>query len=83
MTNNEVKLFENSYVIDADISKILNEPKKFDDINDKIGEFRDLLLNQKDEANLVYIEAFIKTLSYLRSKGRYSINDETYIIFYW
>ena len=81
MTNNEVKLFENSYVIDADISKILNEPKKFDDINDKIGEFRDLLLNQKDEANLVYIEAFIKTLSYLRSKGRYSINDETYIIF--
>ena len=81
VTNNEVKLFENSYVIDADISKILNEPKKFDDINDKIGEFRDLLLNQKDEANLVYIEAFIKTLSYLRSKGRYSINDETYIIF--
>ena len=81
MTNNEVKLFENSYVIDADVSKILNEPKKFDDINDKIGEFRDLLLNQKDEANLVYIEAFIKTLSYLRSKGRYSINDETYIIF--
>ena len=81
VTNNEVKLFENSYVIDADISKILNEPKKFDDINDKIGEFRDLLLNQKDEANFVYIEAFIKTLSYLRSKGRYSINDETYIIF--
>ena len=81
VTNNEVKLFENSYVIDTDISKILNEPKKFDDINDKIGEFRDLLLNQKDEANLVYIEAFIKTLSYLRSKGRYSINDETYIIF--
>ena len=81
VTNNEVKLFENSYVIDADVSKILNEPKKFDDINDKIGEFRDLLLNQKDEANLVYIEAFIKTLSYLRSKGRYSINDETYIIF--
>ena len=81
VTNNEVKLFENSYVIDADISKILNEPKKFDDINDKIAEFRDLLLNQKDEANFVYIEAFIKTLSYLRSKGRYSINDETYIIF--
>ena len=81
VTNNEVKLFENSYVIDADVSKILNDPKKFDNINDKIGEFRDLLLNQKDEANLVYIEAFIKTLSYLRSKGRYSINDETYIIF--
>ena len=39
-----------------------------------------LLLDTKEEVHLVYIESFIKTLSYLRSKGCFAINDKTYEI---
>ena len=80
VSDNKIKIFESKYVIDADITKILNEPKKLEDIKDKIKEINTLLLEIKDEVHLVYIESFIKTLSYLRSKGCFLINNNAYDI---
>ena len=81
VTDNKIKVFESKYVIEGDTSKILEDNKKFDDINSKIKELNSLLLDIKEEGHLVYIESFIKTLSYLRSKGCFSINENTYEIF--
>ena len=80
VSDNKIKIFESKYVIDTDISKILNDTKNFDNINDKIKELNTLLLDVNEDVHLVYIESFIKTLSYLRSKGCFSINDNAYEI---
>ena len=77
ITNNKITLFESKYLIEGNILKSKEEIQKFENINDKIQELK-LLLNEKNESHLVYIEALIKTLSYLRSKGCFEINEEAY-----
>ena len=77
VSNNKIKIFESKYVIEENISKLLNDTKKFENINDKIQEMKSLL-DEKNESHLVYIEALIKTLSYLRCKGYFEINELTY-----
>ena len=79
VSDNKIKIFESKFVIDDDISKIKDNIKNFDNINDKVDELKSLL-DMKNESHLVYIEALIKSLSFLRSKGYYAIKDETYDI---
>ena len=80
VTNNKIPMFNSKYVIEGDISKLINDTKKFENINDKIQEIKSLL-DEKNESHLVYIEALIKALSYLRSKGYFEIKEEVYNIF--
>ena len=77
VTDNKIQIFESKYVIEGDIPKNKDEDKKLRDINDKIKELKSLL-DQLNENHLVYIEALIKTLSYLRSKGCFEIKDLAY-----
>ena len=79
VTDNKIKIFESKYVIEGDISKLLEEQNKPKNINDKIKELK-LLIDEKNESHLVYIEALIKTLSYIRSKGCFEIKEETFNI---
>ena len=77
VTDNKIQIFESKYVIEGDIPKNKDEEKKLMDINDKIKDLKSLL-DQLNENHLVYIEALIKTLSYLRSKGCFEIKDLAY-----
>ena len=79
VSDNKIIIFESKFVIEGDISKIKEDNKKFDNINDKVQELKSLL-DSKNESHLVYIEALIKALSFLRSKGYYAIKKETYDI---
>ena len=77
VTDNKIPLFESKYVIEGDIPKNKDDLKQFVDINDKIKELKSLL-DKLNDSHLVYIEALIKTLSYLRSKGCFEIKEQAY-----
>ena len=82
ITNNKVQIFESKYAIEGDIPNFKEEIKKFkklENINEKEKELKSLL-DRKNESHLVYTEALIKTLSFLRSKGYFEINEQNYNI---
>ena len=80
VNNNKIQIFKSKYVVEGDISKFKDEKKNLDNINDKVEEMKKLL-DEKTESHLVYIEALIKTLSYLRSRGCFEIKGETFDVF--
>ena len=80
VNNNKIQIFKSKYVVEGDISKFKDEKKNLDNINDKVEEMKKLL-DEKTESHLVYIEALIKTLSYLRSRGCFEIKGEAFDVF--
>ena len=80
ITNGKVKLYEDKLNIDDNIFK-LNSNSKDErnkmDTNKKVNELFKLI-DISNESSDVYIEALIKILSYLRSKGYFEINKFNY-----
>ena len=78
ITNNSIDIFgekkekENNFKLDE---KKGNTAKK--KTNVQLADFIPLFYNTY-EGFLVYIETLIKTLSYIRSKGKFEINEDTY-----
>ena len=80
ITNGKVKLYEDKLNMDDNIFK-LNSNSKDErnkmDTNKKVNELFKLI-DISNESSDVYIEALIKILSYLRSKGYFEINKFNY-----
>ena len=72
ITNNSIDIFGEKKEKENKVSST-SEKKA----NVKIADFIPLFYNTY-EGFLVYIEALIKTLSYIRSKGKFEINEDTY-----
>ena len=79
ITNGKVKMYEDKLYNDDNIFKLDDKKDKRDnmDTNQKVSELFSLI-NISNESSSVYIEAFIKTLSFLRSKGYFEINQFNY-----
>ena len=79
ITNGKVKMFEDKLYGDDNIFKLDDKKDNRDkmDTNQKVTELFNLI-NISNESSSVYIETFIKTLSYLRSKGYFEINQFNY-----
>jgi len=79
ITNNSIDIFgekkekENNIKLDENKGNSTAEKKA----NANIAEFIPLFYNTY-EGFLVYVETLIKTLSYIRSKGKFEINEDTY-----
>ena len=78
MTEGKVKLIEDKLCSD-NLNKIDNKKDEREkmDIGQKSSELFKLI-NKENESNEVYIEALIKVLSFLRSKGYFEINIYNY-----
>ena len=78
ITNNTIEIFgekkDSQNLVKLDENK---EATGKINTNDKIADFIPLFYNTFEGCQ-VYIETLIKTLSYIRSKGKYEINDDTY-----
>ena len=79
ITNGKVKMYEDKLYNDDNIFKLDDKKDNRDnmDTNQKVSELFSLI-NISNESSSVYIEAFIKTLSFLRSKGYFEINQFNY-----
>ena len=82
MTNGKVKLYEDKLYNDDNIFKLDDKKdKRYKmDTNQKVNELFSLI-SASNESSQVYIETFIKTLSFLRSKGYFEINKFNYNLF--
>ena len=81
VTKGKIKLYEDN-IIRNEVTYFLDESKdKKDKMNEaeKVEEFYNLI-SQSNESYELYIETFIKVLSFLRSKGYFEINQYNYNI---
>ena len=81
ITNNKIKIFEDKINNQENIFKLDEGQDKTESMNtnEKINELMGLL-DIFNESSSVYIETFIKTLSYIRSKGFFEINNDSYYL---
>ena len=82
ITNGKVKMYEDKLnnsenIFKLDDNKDQKEKLEKMDQNQKVNELFNLI-NISNESSPVYIEAFIKALSFLRSKGYFEINKFNY-----